>query len=43
VFILRRKMLFLFMFTALIFSSGCAVIQTAVAVGVAYGLSKAAK
>lgn len=31
------------MFIPLIFSSGCAVIQTAVAVAAAYGLSKATK
>jgi hypothetical protein len=36
-------MFLLFVFMALIFSSGCAVIQTAVAVGIAYGLSKATK
>ncbi len=33
----------LFVFMMLILSSGCALIQTAVAVGVAYGLSKATK
>lgn len=27
----------------LVFSSGCALVQTALAVGVAYGISKAAK
>jgi hypothetical protein len=29
--------------TMLVFSSGCALVQTALAVGVAYGISKATK
>jgi hypothetical protein len=40
---LRKRMLLLVVFIMLVLSSGCAVIQTAVAVGVAYGLSKATK